>query len=88
VDERIAALGRTGDVDATAAVYVQLPGGTGRQMGDYPTDDGAPLRGSPSELADQLREFADAGAAHIQICVDPIVPASLETLGEAVALLR
>ncbi|NND74145.1 MAG: LLM class flavin-dependent oxidoreductase, partial [Ilumatobacter sp.] len=42
VDERIAALGRTGDVDATAAVYVQLPGGTGRQMGDYPTDDGAP----------------------------------------------
>lgn len=88
VDERIAAIGRTGEIEATAAVYVKLPGGTGRQMGDYPNDGGAPLEGSPDELADQLRAFADAGAAHVQLVVDPIVPSSLERLGEVIARLR
>ena len=88
VDERIAAVGRTGEIDATAAVYVRLPGGTGRQMGDYPTDAGAPLEGSPDELADRLREFEAAGATHVQLVVDPIVPASLEWLGDVIALMR
>ena len=88
VDDRIAALGRTGEIEATAAVHVQLPGGTGRQMGDYPNDGGAPLEGTPDELADQLRGFADAGAAHVQLVVDPIVPSSLEWLGDVLARLR
>ena len=87
VDERIAANGRTGEIDATAAVYVKLPGGSGRQMGDYPTDAGAPLEGSQTEVADQLREFAEAGATHIQLVVDPIVPSSIEWLGEVVSQL-
>jgi alkanesulfonate monooxygenase SsuD/methylene tetrahydromethanopterin reductase-like flavin-dependent oxidoreductase (luciferase family) len=82
VDERIAAIGRTGQVEATAAVYVKLPSGTGRQMGDYPTDPGVAIEGSPSEIADQLQEFADAGATHIQLVVDPITPASIEWLAE------
>jgi alkanesulfonate monooxygenase SsuD/methylene tetrahydromethanopterin reductase-like flavin-dependent oxidoreductase (luciferase family) len=88
VDERIASIGRTGEIEATAAVYVKVPGGTGRQMGDYPNEGGAPLEGSPSELADQLRGFSDAGASEIQLVVDPIVPASIEWLGEAIELLR
>ncbi len=87
VDERIAAIGRTGEIDATAAVYVKLPGGSGRQMGDYPTDAGAPLEGSPSEVADQLREFAEAGATHIQLVVDPIVLSSIEWLGDVISQL-
>jgi alkanesulfonate monooxygenase SsuD/methylene tetrahydromethanopterin reductase-like flavin-dependent oxidoreductase (luciferase family) len=87
VDERIAAIGRTGEIDATAAVYVKLPGGTGRQMGDYPNDGGAPLQGSPAEIADRLREFADAGAEHVQLVVDPIVPASIEWLGAVLPLV-
>ena len=87
VDERIAAIGRTGEIAATAAVYVRAPGGTGRQMGDYPNDGGAALEGSPSELADQLREFANVGASHIQLVVDPIVPASIEWLGEVLSLI-
>ena len=33
---------------------------------------------TPDELADQRREFADAGATHVQLVVDPIVPSSLE----------
>jgi alkanesulfonate monooxygenase SsuD/methylene tetrahydromethanopterin reductase-like flavin-dependent oxidoreductase (luciferase family) len=88
VDERIAALGRTGRVEASCAVYVRLPGGTGRQMGDYPTDGGEPLRGDPGELAEQLAGFADAGAADVQLVVDPIVPASIEPLAETLRLLR
>jgi alkanesulfonate monooxygenase SsuD/methylene tetrahydromethanopterin reductase-like flavin-dependent oxidoreductase (luciferase family) len=88
VDARIATLGRAGEIEATAAVYVKVPGGTGRQMGDYPNEGGAPLEGSTSELADQLREFADAGANQIQLVVDPIVPASVEWLGEVIELLR
>jgi hypothetical protein len=39
-------------------------------------------------LAEQLRGFADAGADHVQLVLDPIVPASIETLAEVVALLR
>jgi alkanesulfonate monooxygenase SsuD/methylene tetrahydromethanopterin reductase-like flavin-dependent oxidoreductase (luciferase family) len=81
VDERLAAIGRASEVAATAAVHVRLPGGTGRQMGDYPSD-ATPLTGTPDEVADQLRGFADAGAAHVQLVVDPIVPASLEWLGD------
>jgi alkanesulfonate monooxygenase SsuD/methylene tetrahydromethanopterin reductase-like flavin-dependent oxidoreductase (luciferase family) len=88
VDSRIAAIGRTGEIDATAAVYVKLQGGTGRQMGDYPTDSGAPIEGSPSELADRLREFERAGAAEVQLVVDPIVPASIEFLGETLTAFR
>jgi hypothetical protein len=32
--------------------------------------------------------FADAGASHIQLVVDPIVPASIEYLGDVIDLLR
>jgi alkanesulfonate monooxygenase SsuD/methylene tetrahydromethanopterin reductase-like flavin-dependent oxidoreductase (luciferase family) len=84
VDGFMEAAGRApGDVAATAAVLVQLEGGTGRQMGDHEADSRPePLMGTPSELADQLREFEAAGASHIQLCVDPIDHASIEWLGE------
>lgn len=88
VDERIAAIGRTGEIEATAAVHVRLPGGSGRQMGDYPADVGGPIEGSTSEIADQLRLFSDAGASHIQLVVDPITPASIESLADVLALLH
>lgn len=89
VDALIEAAGRSGQVEATAAVLVQLEGGAGRQMGDY--DDVttvAPLRGTPSELADQLRAFEDAGAAHVQLVVDPITRASIEWLGDVLVEFR
>ena len=88
VDERIEAIGRTGEIEATAAVHVKLPGGTGRQMGDYPAEFGQPIEGSVSEIADQLRLFSDAGASHIQLVVDPITPAGIEWLGDVLPLLR
>ncbi len=88
VDQRIAALGRAGQVQATCAVLVQLPDGRGRTMGDYPGDQVQALRGPADELAEQLRGFAAAGADHVQLVLDPIVPASIETLAEVVSLLR
>jgi alkanesulfonate monooxygenase SsuD/methylene tetrahydromethanopterin reductase-like flavin-dependent oxidoreductase (luciferase family) len=86
VDEAAAAAGRApGEVEATCAVYVQLPGGGGRPMGDYPAGPTEPLRGTARELADQLRSFADAGAAHVQLVVDPITRSSIESLAEVLA---
>jgi len=87
VDERLATLGRAGQVAATCAVYVRLPGGSGRQMGDYPKTS-APIEGSPSEIAEQLQAFAAAGAAGVQLVVDPIVPSSIEWLGDVLAGLN
>ncbi len=90
VDALIEATGRsTAEVEATAAIYVQLAGGTGRQMGDY-TDPSAatPVSGTPDEIADQLRGWAAAGAAHVQLVVDPITRDSIEHLGEVVGLLH
>jgi alkanesulfonate monooxygenase SsuD/methylene tetrahydromethanopterin reductase-like flavin-dependent oxidoreductase (luciferase family) len=86
VDRRLTDIGRLGHVEATCAVYVKLPGGTGRQMGDYPSS-AAPVEGSPADIADQLRSFAAAGAAAVQLVVDPIVPASIEWLGDVLALM-
>jgi probable F420-dependent oxidoreductase len=76
-----------GEVEATCAVYVQLPGGGGRPMGDYPAGPTEPLRGTAGELADHLRAFADAGAAHVQLVVDPITRSSIESLADVLAEL-
>jgi alkanesulfonate monooxygenase SsuD/methylene tetrahydromethanopterin reductase-like flavin-dependent oxidoreductase (luciferase family) len=89
VDEAAAAAGRgPGEVMATAAVLVQLPGGEGRVMGDgvygRPV---VPVRGAPSAVADHLRAMAAAGAAEVQLVVDPITRGSIEDLGEALRLL-
>ena len=90
VDALIEEAGRPpGAVEATAAVHVRLGGGVGRQMGNYVGDlQIEPLAGSPSELADQLREWETAGATHVQLCVDPITRASIEYLGDVLAEFR
>jgi len=89
VDSLIGAAGRSvADVEATAALAIQLEGGAGRQMGDYADfDDIQPLRGNPTELADQLREFDVAGADHVQLVVDPINRDSIEWFADVLRLL-
>ena len=87
VDGRLAEIGRVGAVSATCAVYVKLPGGSGRQMGDYPTSS-KPIEGSPFEIGDHLRALQAAGADAVQLVVDPIVPASIEWLADVVANVR
>jgi alkanesulfonate monooxygenase SsuD/methylene tetrahydromethanopterin reductase-like flavin-dependent oxidoreductase (luciferase family) len=86
VDERIVAAGRApGAVTATCAVHVQLAGGRGRAMGH----DGAiePVRGGITEIAEQLRAFAHAGAQQVQLVVDPITNDSIEHLADVLTEL-
>ncbi|MCU1366649.1 MAG: class flavin-dependent oxidoreductase [Ilumatobacteraceae bacterium] len=76
------------EVQATAAVYLQLDGGAGRVMGDVRGRRMVPVRGTQQEIADQLAGFAAAGAASIQLVVDPITEASIDHLGGVLELLR
>ena len=90
VDEVGVSVGRDpATLDATAAVFIQLEGGGGRQMGDYGAGVTVePITGSPAEIADQLAAFEPAGVTHLQLVVDPITRASIEWLAEVVDLLR
>ncbi len=74
------------ELQATAAVYVQVPGGSGRTMGSDAVV-APPLRGTQQELADQLAAFGAAGVDHLQLVVDPITQASIEWLGGVLELL-
>lgn len=86
VDAVLADLGRDpAQVDATCAVHVRRPGGTGRKMGDYSTRQVVPIEGSPAEIADHLRAFAAAGAAHVQLVLDPITRSTIESLDDVLA---
>lgn len=73
-------------VSATCAVLVQLEGGSGRQMGGYGRKV-EPLRGSPDHVANVLREFAAAGAEHVQLVVDPITRQTIEWFAAMFAAL-
>ena len=85
---RTAAAGRDPDeVEATACVYVQVPGGVGRTMGDPSMARIAPLRGSAQELAEQLAAFGTAGASHLMLVVDPITQDAIEWLGQVLDVL-
>jgi len=88
VRERTAGVGRDPDeVEATACVYVRVPGGIGRTMGDPTMAAIQPVSGSVAQVADRLGEFAATGAAHLQLVVDPITQAAIEWLGEVLAQL-
>jgi len=75
------------EVARTAAVLVRLPGGTGRQMGDYGPQTVEPVEGTPGQIADGLAQMAEAGADHIQVVADPISHASMQHLAPVLAEL-
>ena len=88
VDQQALDFGRVaGSVSATCALFIQLPGGSGRQMGEYGGSPVEPIRGSAEEIADQIRAFADIGTEHVQLCVDPITRDSIEWFAEVLAVL-
>jgi len=88
VDEAATQAGRApGDVAATAAVLVSLPGGGGRLMGETYNAPVRPVQGSPAEIAGHLAAMATAGATHLQLVLDPITEASIELLAETLAAL-
>jgi len=89
VDDACSAVGRDPtEVERTVALYVQLPGGSGREPGDAERGTARPISGSRTEIADQMRSFETAGISHVQIVLDPIDSKSVEELAEVVTLLR
>ena len=88
VDEAAVQAGRMpGEVAATAAVLVSLPGGTGRLTGDVSGGPVRPVQGSPADISGHLEAMAGAGATHLQLVVDPITMGSIEMLGDVLATL-
>jgi probable F420-dependent oxidoreductase len=77
-------------LERTVAVLVQLRGDGGRESGarSERSRDVDPLKGSPEEIADELRAFERAGIAHVQIVLDPITADSIEEFGRTLAVLQ
>ena len=75
-------------VEATVVVLVRMPGGKGRRQGDGSLDKTAnPVQGTPEAIAEELRAYARAGVAEVQLVVDPITIESLEGLAPVLELL-
>jgi alkanesulfonate monooxygenase SsuD/methylene tetrahydromethanopterin reductase-like flavin-dependent oxidoreductase (luciferase family) len=88
VDEAAADAGRRpGDVAATAAVLVGLPGGSGRVMGGTAKPPVRPVQGTSDDIAGHIAGMAAAGAEHVQLVVDPITQESVELLAGTLAAL-
>jgi probable F420-dependent oxidoreductase len=89
VDSAAAEAGRApNEVGATAAVYVQLEGGTGRVMGDSAYAAAvSPVAGDPGAVAEHLHAMAEAGAVHVQLVLDPITTDTIKPVGRALTLL-
>ncbi len=75
------------EVAATVCVLVRMPGGTGRYMGGGVDTTTVPVEGAPEVIAEELRRYAKAGVAEVQLVVDPITVASIEALAPALGLL-
>jgi alkanesulfonate monooxygenase SsuD/methylene tetrahydromethanopterin reductase-like flavin-dependent oxidoreductase (luciferase family) len=88
VAEACARVGRDpAGVEATAVVLVRMPGGKGRRQGDYSQTPSEPLEGSSEAIAEELRGYARAGVAEVQLVVDPITLDSIEGLAPVLDLL-
>jgi probable F420-dependent oxidoreductase len=80
LEEACRAVGRDpATLETTSAVFVRLPGGTGR-LTKYDENEVTPVQGSPAEIAASLREYADLGLGEVQLVVDPITVESIEGL--------
>ncbi len=87
VDAACAEVGRDpATLARTAAVLVQVEGEQVARRGGQP-ETAPPLRGSPDELADQLRAFAAEGISHVQLVVEPITGRSIERLAPVLQAL-
>ena len=82
--EALAAAGRDpGTLEVTVGVSVVLPELSGEAL-----DVAGALTGSAEQLAEELRAYRQAGAAHLICSLEPATPAAVEHLARAVALER
>ena len=72
-------------VERTVAVFVELPGAQALRVFDRHS---APaLGGSPEAIAAELRGLAAEGIAHVQLVIDPVTPAGVESLAPVLEAL-
>ena len=69
------------DVIRSVALFVQVEGGSGRQMGAV--TDTPPITGTAAQIADRLLAFSSQ-IDHVQLVVDPITLESIERLAPVV----
>jgi probable F420-dependent oxidoreductase len=89
VDDAAVAAGRDpASIERTVAVQVRLTGGRGRQMGDTSdVQQVTPLSGPPETIATELRAYARAGIAEVQLVLDPITREALDEFGPVLGIL-
>jgi alkanesulfonate monooxygenase SsuD/methylene tetrahydromethanopterin reductase-like flavin-dependent oxidoreductase (luciferase family) len=75
------------EIERTVAVLVQMPDGTGRFAGSDTASRIPALAGPAEVMADALRAYARAGIGAVQLVLDPITRASIETFGAVLELL-
>jgi alkanesulfonate monooxygenase SsuD/methylene tetrahydromethanopterin reductase-like flavin-dependent oxidoreductase (luciferase family) len=82
VDAACRSVGRDpASVERTVALHVRLPGWVGRKVNEQTAGAFRPIEGTPEQIADGLRSFAEVGVRHVQLVLDPITEASIEALG-------
>jgi alkanesulfonate monooxygenase SsuD/methylene tetrahydromethanopterin reductase-like flavin-dependent oxidoreductase (luciferase family) len=85
IDAAVRAAGRDPRaIERSACVLVVLDRAAGER--EVP-DDVVPVEGDANDIADRLREMAQAGADEAILVVDPITERSIRTLGDALAAL-
>lgn len=67
-----------GEIEKTAAVYVQMPRGQGRVAGSEDRPQVGPIDGK--DLPQQIATFTTMGISHIQVVLDPIDSRAVEEL--------
>ena len=88
VDAACRAAGRNpADIERTVAVLIELPEGSGRKEAYEASLEAPALKGTPQEIAEELRRYAREGIGHVQLIVEPMTEASLEALAPALAIL-
>lgn len=86
VDAACAEVGRDpATVARTVAVHLALTDGP--RARDFDRDPVAPLRGTPEQVAEELRAYARAGIAEVQLVIDPITPAGIARCAAILDLL-
>ncbi len=89
VDAACRAVGRDpATLEKTSAVFVGMPGSSGRLTKYDANEVAAPaFEGSLTAIADKLREYAALGLAEVQLVVDPITIESVQALAPMLAEL-
>ena len=88
VDEICTEVGRDpSEIERTVAVLCRFEGGGGRIMGGDVPEGIEPVQGSPERMAEAFAAFAEAGADHLQLVLDPITEASIGALAPVLAAL-